>query len=74
MRKPYEFDDRSDRECRIVGCRNHIKKNVLARNPDAILCFPCQVAEDRKINGGRHNAWMRHRAEVIGRRANSQQG
>ena len=74
MRKPYSFDDRSDRECRMPGCHNHIKRNVLAKQPDATLCWPCKVAEDRKISGGTHNAWVRHKAEVIGRVSDSQHG
>ena len=39
MRKPYRFDALSDRKCRL--CSKRLKKNLVAKKPDADLCWIC---------------------------------
>lgn len=44
MKKPFRYDQLSDRVCRRTHCDRRIKLNVLARNPDAGLCYKCFAA------------------------------
>jgi len=45
MKKPFNYDERSDRVCKRPACERRLKKNVLARNPDADICYKCFAIE-----------------------------
>jgi len=55
MRKPYRYDELSDRRCKTPGCNRRIKKNVLDRIPAADTCYRCFSAKRfaRRNNLGR---------------------
>jgi len=38
MRKPFRFNELSDKKC---ACGARLKKNLLAKRPDADKCFKC---------------------------------
>lgn len=39
MKKPYTHTDLSTKKCKAKGCEKKLKLNVLARKPDAELCY-----------------------------------
>lgn len=39
MKKPYDYKEVSDKVCKKKGCSKKLKKNLLAKKPDADLCF-----------------------------------
>ena len=48
MKKPYKFDELSDKVCNVDGCNKKIKKNLLSRNPNATKCFDHHMKLVRK--------------------------
>ena len=43
MRKPFKHNEMSERKC--ARCGKPLKKNLLARRPDADRCWKCWRAE-----------------------------
>ena len=39
MQKPYKFTELSDKKC--VVCKTALKKNLIAKKPNAIKCYKC---------------------------------
>jgi len=39
MKKPYKFNQMSERKC--VVCGKRLKKNLLEKKPDADMCYKC---------------------------------
>ncbi len=46
-KKPYTNTELSDKRCRSCGKR--LKKNLLAKRPDADLCYRCFTGKKGKI-------------------------
>ena len=58
-KKPYNYNELSDVPCQAKkkqpNCTKFIKKNVLARQPDAKVCFKCTPAGIRDTQNKKHN-------------------
>jgi hypothetical protein len=39
MKKPFKHTDLSEKRCKL--CHRPLKKNLLAKRPDAELCYKC---------------------------------
>jgi len=49
MKRPYRYDQLSDRTC---NCGRRLKLNVLARQPRAVLCYKCWKARKKVARRG----------------------
>lgn len=49
MKKPYLNVDLSDKKC---ACGKRLKKNLLAKKPNADKCWGCWYPDDQKRRGG----------------------
>lgn len=52
MKKPYHYNDLSDRRCKRCGSR--LKKNLLAKRPNAELDFKCWYPAEMARRGANH--------------------
>lgn len=52
MKKPHNYQERSDTVCIEPGCERTIKANVASRKPEGtpIRCFRCNQATQRNTN------------------------
>ncbi len=39
MKKPFDYKELSNKRC--CGCGRKLKKNLVAKNPDATRCYKC---------------------------------
>lgn len=64
MKKPYKHTELSDVLCSVPGCRNRIKKNVVARSPEGkpLICHECHLMKTRNMDPGAYKKYREGRA------------
>lgn len=50
MRKPYRFDELSNKFCVVPGCYTRIKKRLAEQKPTATMCFRHHVESQADRN------------------------
>lgn len=49
MSKPYPFNN-VDQDHRCLDCNQPLKRNLLAKNPDALRCYVCNKLRSNNTN------------------------
>jgi len=64
MKKPYKHNELSDTLCSVPGCKNKIKKNVVARSPEGkpLICHECHLMKTRNMDPSAYKKYREGRS------------